>query len=139
MGVSRGDMDSSSVREQDKAGRARMGVPCQAVRMLTPGPPISSFEWPREPLVPLYVPKFHSGWEPPLDVLQDAPWEVEAPENEVSAPTAPALLPAPPHVPALTAPLEPALPRQAPRSFLPTADPSKPAILSKLPQTQPGI
>ncbi|XP_025308338.1 epidermal growth factor receptor kinase substrate 8-like protein 2 isoform X1 [Canis lupus dingo] len=41
------------------------------------------FEWPREPLVPLYVPKFHSGWEPPLDVLQDAPWEVEAPENEL--------------------------------------------------------
>ncbi|XP_023364338.1 epidermal growth factor receptor kinase substrate 8-like protein 2 isoform X2 [Otolemur garnettii] len=34
-------------------------------------------EWPREPQVPLYVPKFHSGWEPPLDVLQEAPWEVE--------------------------------------------------------------
>ncbi|NP_573454.2 epidermal growth factor receptor kinase substrate 8-like protein 2 [Mus musculus] len=34
-------------------------------------------EWPREPQVPLYVPKFRSGWEPPLDVLQEAPWEVE--------------------------------------------------------------
>ncbi|XP_066108536.1 epidermal growth factor receptor kinase substrate 8-like protein 2 isoform X2 [Saccopteryx bilineata] len=34
-------------------------------------------EWPREPQVLLYVPKFHSGWEPPLDVLQEAPWEVE--------------------------------------------------------------
>lgn len=27
--------------------------------------------------MPLYVPKFRSGWEPPLDVLQEAPWEVE--------------------------------------------------------------
>ncbi|XP_053418728.1 epidermal growth factor receptor kinase substrate 8-like protein 2 isoform X3 [Nycticebus coucang] len=34
-------------------------------------------EWPREPQVPLYVPKFHNGWEPPLDVLQEAPWEME--------------------------------------------------------------
>ncbi|XP_015993740.2 epidermal growth factor receptor kinase substrate 8-like protein 2 isoform X1 [Rousettus aegyptiacus] len=34
-------------------------------------------EWPREPQVPFYVPKFHSGWEPPLDVLQEAPWEAE--------------------------------------------------------------
>lgn len=34
-------------------------------------------EWPREPQVPLYVPKFRSGWEPPLDVLQEAPWEIE--------------------------------------------------------------
>ncbi|KAM8814368.1 epidermal growth factor receptor kinase substrate 8-like protein 2 isoform 2-T2 [Rhynchonycteris naso] len=40
-------------------------------------------EWPREPQVLLYVPKFHSGWEPPLDVLQEAPWEVE---GLVSAP-----------------------------------------------------
>ncbi|XP_076971388.1 epidermal growth factor receptor kinase substrate 8-like protein 2 isoform X2 [Tamandua tetradactyla] len=43
-------------------------------------------EWPREPQVPVYVPKFHSGWEPPLDVLQEAPWEVEgltpAPDTE---------------------------------------------------------
>lgn len=37
----------------------------------------SRSEWPREPQVPPYVPKFHSGWEPPLDVLQEAPWEVE--------------------------------------------------------------
>ncbi|XP_070344579.1 epidermal growth factor receptor kinase substrate 8-like protein 2 isoform X3 [Equus asinus] len=41
-------------------------------------------EWPREPRVPLYVPKFQSGWEPPLDVLQEAPWEVE---GLVSAPS----------------------------------------------------
>ncbi|XP_032346212.1 epidermal growth factor receptor kinase substrate 8-like protein 2 isoform X1 [Camelus ferus] len=34
-------------------------------------------EWPREPQVLPYMPKFHSGWEPPLDVLQEAPWEVE--------------------------------------------------------------
>ncbi|CAO2583873.1 Epidermal growth factor receptor kinase substrate 8-like protein 2 [Lemmus lemmus] len=34
-------------------------------------------EWPREPQVPLYVPKFHNSWEPPLDVLQEAPWETE--------------------------------------------------------------
>lgn len=43
--------------------------------------------------MPLYVPKFHSGWEPPLDVLQEAPWEVEglasAPDDEVRAPLAP--------------------------------------------------
>lgn len=43
-------------------------------------------EWPREPQVPVYVPRFHSGWEPPLDVLQEAPWEVEglsaAPSDE---------------------------------------------------------
>ncbi|KAM5317344.1 epidermal growth factor receptor kinase substrate 8-like protein 2 isoform 2-T2 [Glossophaga mutica] len=38
-------------------------------------------EWPREPQVTLYVPKFHSGWEPPLDVLQEAPWEVEGPAS----------------------------------------------------------
>lgn len=38
-------------------------------------------EWPREPQVTLYVPRFHSGWEPPLDVLQEAPWEVEGPAS----------------------------------------------------------
>ncbi|XP_012888840.1 PREDICTED: epidermal growth factor receptor kinase substrate 8-like protein 2 isoform X1 [Dipodomys ordii] len=45
-------------------------------------------EWPREPQVPPYVPKFHSGWEPPLDVLQEAPWEVEglapAPDDQLT-------------------------------------------------------
>ncbi|XP_054997462.1 epidermal growth factor receptor kinase substrate 8-like protein 2 [Sorex araneus] len=34
-------------------------------------------EWPRESQIPFYVPRFHSGWEPPLDILQEAPWEVE--------------------------------------------------------------
>ncbi|KAM9221452.1 epidermal growth factor receptor kinase substrate 8-like protein 2 isoform 1-T2 [Dugong dugon] len=46
-------------------------------------------EWPRESQVFLYVPKFHSGWEPPLDVLQEAPWEVEglaAAPNDESTP-----------------------------------------------------
>ncbi|XP_062949785.1 epidermal growth factor receptor kinase substrate 8-like protein 2 [Cynocephalus volans] len=41
-------------------------------------------EWPREPQVPFYVPKFHSGWEPPLDVLQEAPWEVEGLASSLS-------------------------------------------------------
>uniref|UniRef100_A0A8C2S0I0 SH3 domain-containing protein n=1 Tax=Capra hircus TaxID=9925 RepID=A0A8C2S0I0_CAPHI len=46
-------------------------------------------EWPREPQAPPYVPRFHSGWEPPLDVLQEAPWEVEglaAPDDHEPAP-----------------------------------------------------
>uniref|UniRef100_A0AC11BNJ7 EPS8 signaling adaptor L2 n=1 Tax=Ovis aries TaxID=9940 RepID=A0AC11BNJ7_SHEEP len=46
-------------------------------------------EWPREPQAPPYVPRFHSGWEPPLDVLQEAPWEVEglaAPDDHELAP-----------------------------------------------------
>ncbi|XP_012589800.1 PREDICTED: epidermal growth factor receptor kinase substrate 8-like protein 2 [Condylura cristata] len=46
-------------------------------------------EWPREPQVPLYVPRFHSGWQPPLDVLQEAPWEVEsltAPQGDQPSP-----------------------------------------------------
>uniref|UniRef100_A0A8C2S249 SH3 domain-containing protein n=1 Tax=Capra hircus TaxID=9925 RepID=A0A8C2S249_CAPHI len=42
-------------------------------------------EWPREPQAPPYVPRFHSGWEPPLDVLQEAPWEVEG----LAAPASP--------------------------------------------------
>lgn len=49
-------------------------------------------EWPREPQLLLYVPKFHSGWEPPLDVLREAPWEVEglaaAPGDEPTPPPA---------------------------------------------------
>lgn len=54
-------------------------------RLIQDCPPSS--EWPQEPQVPPYVPRFHSGWEPPLDVLQEAPWEVEgpaaAPEDQV--------------------------------------------------------
>lgn len=70
---------------------------------LTP-PSHRSSEWPREPQVPVYVPKFHSGWEPPLDVLQEAPWEVEglaaAPADEVRA------LAATPRAVSLTSPLQ---------------------------------
>ncbi|KAG8515722.1 Epidermal growth factor receptor kinase substrate 8-like protein 2 [Galemys pyrenaicus] len=46
-------------------------------------------EWPREPQVTLYVPRFLSGWQPPLDVLQEAPWEVEglaAPKEDQPSP-----------------------------------------------------
>lgn len=34
-------------------------------------------DWPRESQIPFYVPRFRSGWEPPLDILQEAPWETE--------------------------------------------------------------
>lgn len=34
-------------------------------------------EWPRESQVPFYMPRFRSGWEPPLDILQEAPWEAD--------------------------------------------------------------
>nr|KAF6267946.1 EPS8 like 2 [Pipistrellus kuhlii] len=46
-------------------------------------------EWPREPQQLLYVPKFHSGWEPPLDVLREAPWEVEGPAAPGAEPSPP--------------------------------------------------
>ncbi|XP_063800852.1 epidermal growth factor receptor kinase substrate 8-like protein 2 isoform X2 [Pseudophryne corroboree] len=32
-------------------------------------------EWPKEPIIPQYIPKFNSGWQPPLDIFQGAPWE----------------------------------------------------------------
>ncbi|XP_034869534.1 epidermal growth factor receptor kinase substrate 8-like protein 2 isoform X2 [Mirounga angustirostris] len=58
-------------------------------------------EWPQEPQVPLYVPKFHSGWEPPLDVLQEAPWEVEglvsAPDDEPTPANRPSFRNSPKH------------------------------------------
>lgn len=58
-------------------------------------------EWPREPQVPVYVPRFHSGWEPPLDVLQEAPWEVEglsaAPSDEPTPASRPSFRNAPKH------------------------------------------
>lgn len=58
-------------------------------------------EWPREPQVPVYVPRFHSGWEPPLDVLQEAPWEVEglsaAPSDELTPASRPSFRNSPKH------------------------------------------
>ncbi|KAM9301591.1 epidermal growth factor receptor kinase substrate 8-like protein 2 [Gastrophryne carolinensis] len=37
----------------------------------------SRAEWPREPLIPQYIPKFNNGWIPPLDIFQGAPWELD--------------------------------------------------------------
>nr|XP_005895194.1 PREDICTED: epidermal growth factor receptor kinase substrate 8-like protein 2 [Bos mutus] len=57
-------------------------------------------EWPREPQAPPYVPRFHSGWEPPLDVLQEAPWEVEglaAPGDEPAPVSRPSFRNSPKH------------------------------------------
>lgn len=165
VGVTGGDVDAPPVRQQ--AGRAGRGDAGRGVRTWRvgwapvggrsspPGPPTPSSEWPREPQVPLYVPKFHSGWEPPLDVLQEAPWEVEglasAPDDEVRAPTAPHPAPLAICVLHQCSPLQPtsvhcphhaSLPWPSPHakprwSFFPTADSSEPTILSKLPKTQP--
>ncbi|XP_042763251.1 epidermal growth factor receptor kinase substrate 8-like protein 2 isoform X1 [Panthera leo] len=85
-------------------------------------------EWPREPQVPLYVPKFHSGWEPPLDVLQEAPWEVEglasAPDDEPTPVSRPSFRNSPKHslVPEPTPPgdvLPPVSSPQAHRGYEP--------------------
>ncbi|MEE6498565.1 hypothetical protein FKM82_003157 [Ascaphus truei] len=46
----------------------------------------SRLEWPREPLVPQYIPKFHSGWSAPLDIFQGAPWELDLGHPPVSKP-----------------------------------------------------
>ncbi|KAK7801712.1 hypothetical protein U0070_013206 [Myodes glareolus] len=71
-------------------------------------------EWPREPQVPLYVPKFHNGWEPPLDVLQEAPWETE---GLASLPSDQVRTPAQPHAsPELTTPAHPCYPLKTPTS-----------------------
>uniref|UniRef100_A0A8C5PFL3 EPS8 signaling adaptor L2 n=1 Tax=Leptobrachium leishanense TaxID=445787 RepID=A0A8C5PFL3_9ANUR len=37
----------------------------------------SRAEWPREPLIPQYIPRFNNGWIPPVDVFQGAPWELD--------------------------------------------------------------
>ncbi|XP_074853976.1 epidermal growth factor receptor kinase substrate 8-like protein 2 isoform X2 [Carettochelys insculpta] len=37
----------------------------------------SRAEWPRESVVPPYIPKFRNGWEPPLEIFHGAPWEVD--------------------------------------------------------------
>ncbi|KAM3854924.1 epidermal growth factor receptor kinase substrate 8-like protein 2 isoform 1-T2 [Vipera latastei] len=34
-------------------------------------------EWPRDANIPRYVPKFHNGWEPPLEIFRGAPWEMD--------------------------------------------------------------
>lgn len=62
--------------------------------------------------MPLYVPKFHNGWEPPLDVLQEAPWETE---GLASLPSDQVRTPAQPHAsPELTTPAHPCYPPQDP-------------------------
>lgn len=113
----------------------------------------SSSEWPREPQVPVYVPRFHNGWEPPLDVLQEAPWEVEglaaASSDEVRALTAhptghQRAPPWPPTAFTVSTVCSPILAWPPPHTKLrwptfPTADSSKPSILSKLPEAQPCI
>lgn len=35
----------------------------------------SRAEWPREPIIPQYIPKFNNGWIPPIEIFQGAPWE----------------------------------------------------------------
>ncbi|KAM3918803.1 epidermal growth factor receptor kinase substrate 8-like protein 2 isoform 2-T2 [Leptodactylus fuscus] len=37
----------------------------------------SRAEWPREPIIPQYIPKFNSGWIPPIEIFQGAPWELD--------------------------------------------------------------
>uniref|UniRef100_A0A8C0HA74 Epidermal growth factor receptor kinase substrate 8-like protein 2 n=1 Tax=Chelonoidis abingdonii TaxID=106734 RepID=A0A8C0HA74_CHEAB len=37
----------------------------------------SRAEWPRESVVPTYIPKFRNGWEPPLEIFRGAPWEID--------------------------------------------------------------
>ncbi|XP_073410487.1 epidermal growth factor receptor kinase substrate 8-like protein 2 isoform X1 [Dendrobates tinctorius] len=34
-------------------------------------------EWPREPIIPQYIPKFNSGWLPPIEIFLGAPWELD--------------------------------------------------------------
>ncbi|XP_016075104.1 PREDICTED: epidermal growth factor receptor kinase substrate 8-like protein 2 [Miniopterus natalensis] len=86
-------------------------------------------EWPREPQMLLYVPKFHSGWEPPLDVLQEAPWEVEglasAPGDEPTPANRPSFRNSPRHSVASEPPppgdvLPPVSSPQAHRGYEPT-------------------
>ncbi|CAM2115376.1 epidermal growth factor receptor kinase substrate 8-like protein 2 isoform X1 [Caretta caretta] len=37
----------------------------------------SRAEWPREAVVPTYIPKFRNGWEPPQEIFRGAPWEID--------------------------------------------------------------
>ncbi|KAG8125661.1 hypothetical protein E2320_020794 [Naja naja] len=37
----------------------------------------SRAEWPRDAKIPRYIPKFHNGWEPPLEIFRGAPWEID--------------------------------------------------------------
>ncbi|KAL7992080.1 hypothetical protein Chor_016336, partial [Crotalus horridus] len=37
----------------------------------------SRAEWPRDANIPRYIPKFHNGWEPPLEIFRGAPWEID--------------------------------------------------------------
>lgn len=37
----------------------------------------SRADWPREPVIPPYIPRFNNGWIPPSDIFQGAPWELD--------------------------------------------------------------
>ncbi|XP_053304689.1 epidermal growth factor receptor kinase substrate 8-like protein 2 isoform X2 [Spea bombifrons] len=37
----------------------------------------SRAEWPREPVIPQYIPKFNNGWMPPTEIFHGAPWELD--------------------------------------------------------------
>ncbi|XP_060764344.1 epidermal growth factor receptor kinase substrate 8-like protein 2 isoform X2 [Neoarius graeffei] len=34
-------------------------------------------DWPRDQCAPVYVPYFHNGWEPPVELFRMSPWETE--------------------------------------------------------------
>ncbi|KAG9475604.1 hypothetical protein GDO78_003807 [Eleutherodactylus coqui] len=54
----------------------------------------SRAEWPREPMIPQYIPKFNSGWIPPIEIFQGAPWELDM--GHPPEPTKPFVLEEPP-------------------------------------------